>query len=272
MRSPLRTVKAMGVLVAVAIFLVPVLWVVLSAFKPGSELATYPPRILPVHWTLANFSDGFRFGNFARYFLNSGFVAVTSTVLSVVISTMAGFAFAKFRFPGRDVIFFAMLATLMISLQVILIPMFLTLKQLGLINSLWGIIIPPAATPTGIFLMRQYMMTIPDELLEAARIDGATNLQIFARIMIPLSVPVISTLTIFSFVWRWNDFLWPFLVINDDRLQTVQLALANFVGQYAVKWGSLLAMTTLSMLPMLVIFLIFQRYFLRGISTTGLKA
>jgi alpha-1,4-digalacturonate transport system permease protein len=163
------------------------------------------------------------------------------------------------------------MATLMFSLEIIMIPMFLTLKRLGLLNNIWGIIIPPAATPTGIFLIRQHMQTIPDELIESAEIDGARELSIFLRIMVPLAVPAISTLAIFSFVWRWNDYLWPFLVINDDTMRTVPLALANFVGQYAVRWGDLLAMTTLSIVPTLVIFLFFQRYFMRGISTTGLK-
>lgn len=256
----------------VLIFLLPMLWVVVSAFKPEQELGVYPPTFLPHTWTLANFDRGLRLGNFWVYILNTAFVTVASTVIAVLISTMAGFAFAKYSFPGKEIIFIGILATLMFSLEILLIPMFLTLKQLGLINSLWGIIIPPAATPTGIFLMRQYMVTIPDEVIEAARIDGAGEWQIFARIMVPLSVAVISTLTIFSFVWRWNDYIWPFLVINSDRLQTIQLALAKFAGQYGVGWGELLAMTSLSMLPMLVVFLIFQRRFLKGIALTGLKA
>ena len=248
------------------------LWVVLSAFKPEQELAVYPPTFLPHGWTLRNFDRGLRFGSFGLYFLNTTYVTVVSTILTVAISTMAGFGFAKYVFPGKQVLFIGILATLMFSLEILLIPMFLTLKQLGLINSLWGIIVPPAATPTGIFLMRQYMISIPDEVIEAARIDGAGEWQIFIRVMVPLSVAVISTLTIFSFVWRWNDYIWPFLVINSDNLQTIQLALAKFAGQYGVSWGELLAMTSLSMLPMLVVFLVFQRRFLKGIALTGLKA
>jgi alpha-1,4-digalacturonate transport system permease protein len=246
-------------------------WVVMSAFKGESELVQYPPRLFPTAWTLKNFVSGLKFGNFGQFFLNSAFVTITSTVITVVISTMAGYGFAKFKFPGKNVLFIGIMATLMFSLEVIMIPMFLTLKDLGLINSFLGIIIPPTATPTGIFLIRQHMQSIPDELIEAAKLDGANETSIFLRVMVPLSMPVISTLTIFSFVWRWNDYLWPFLVINDDRMRTVPLALANFVGQYAVRWGDLLAMTTLSIVPTLVIFLIFQRYFMKGISTTGLK-
>lgn len=269
----LRTAGRAALQAAIAlIFLLPLFWLLVSSFKGTTELVAWPPRLLPEHWTLANYGKGLRYGDFGRYFLNSTFATVTSTAITVVISAMAGYAFAKLRFPGRRAIFVGIIATLMISLEVILIPMFLTLKQFGLINSLWGIIIPPAATPTGIFLMRQHCLGVPDELIEAARMDGAGEALIFARLILPLSTTVLATLTIFSFVWRWNDFMWPFLVINDDALQTVQLALATFVGQYAVEWGGLLAMTSLSMIPMLVVFLVFQRYFLKGIALTGLKA
>lgn len=270
-RSGKNALKASAALLVSMIFFLPMFWVVVSAFKPEVELVSYPPKLFPSVWTLQNFVNGLKFGNFATFFVNSAFVTVTSTILTVLISTLAGFGFAKFEFPGKNIIFMGILATLMFSLEVIMIPMFLTLKDFGLINSFIGIIVPPAATPTGIFLLRQHMKEIPDELLEAARIDGATDFQIFRKVMVPLSVPVISTLAIFSFVWRWNDYLWPFLVINDDSMRTVPLALANFVGQYAVRWGDLLAMTTLSIVPTLLIFLFFQRYFMKGISTTGLK-
>lgn len=270
-RSILIALRVIFVVALVSLFFLPMFWVVLSAFKSETELVQYPPRLFPKVWSLANFVSGLEFGNFGLFFWNSTVVTVISTIITVVISTMAGYAFAKFDFPGKKVLFMIVLATLMFSLEIIMIPMFLTLKRLGLLNSIWGIIIPPAATPTGIFLIRQHMQTIPDELIESAEIDGASESTIFLRIMVPLSVPAISTLAIFSFVWRWNDYLWPFLVINDDTMRTVPLALANFVGQYAVRWGDLLAMTTLSIVPTLIIFLFFQRYFMRGISTTGLK-
>jgi len=271
-KQPWALLKALLIILLAFIFFLPVFWIVLSAFKSETELVQYPPRLFPLVWTLKNFQSGLQFGNFAQYFLNSALVTITSTIITVTISTMAGFGFAKFKFPGKNILFLGVMATLMFSLEVIMIPMFLTLKDFGLINNFLGIIIPPAATPTGIFLMRQHMQSIPDELIEAAKIDGASTASIFMRIMIPLSLPAISTLTIFSFVWRWNDYLWPFLVINDDKMRTVPLALANFVGQYAVRWGDLLAMTTLSIIPTLIIFLLFQRYFMKGISTTGLKA
>jgi len=257
------------ILVSITFFF-PMLWVVISAFKGESELFLNPPKILPVHITFENFISGLKFGNFTKYFINSTYVTIISTIITVIISTMAGYGFAKFKFPGRDILFMGIMATLMISLEIIMIPMFLTLKRYGLINTFIGIIIPPAATPTGIFLLRQHMFSIPDEVLEAAKIDGANEYQMFTWLIVPLSLPAISTLAIFSFVWRWNDYLWPFLVINDDNKRTVPLALANFVGQYAVRWGDLLAMTTLSIIPTLIIFLIFQKYFIKGISITGL--
>ena len=184
---------------------------------------------------------------------------------------MAGYALSKYIFKGRDTIFFLMIATLMIPLQVILVPIFILEKKLGLLNSLWGIIIPPAATPTGIFLSRQYMLTIPNSLIEAARIDGAGEWFIFQRIILPLAKPIIATLAIFSFMWRWNDFLWPFIVIANQKKYTLQLALANFVGQYDVDWSKLLSMTVISIIPLIIVFLIFQKYFIKGMTSGGVK-
>ena len=185
---------------------------------------------------------------------------------------MAGYALSKFYFKGRDLIFYIMISTLMIPLQAIMIPIFLLLKKLGLLNSLWGIIIPPAATPTGVFLARQYLQTIPNSYIEAARMDGASELRIFLSIIVPLAQPIIATIAIFSFMWRWNDFLWPFIVISSKRKMTLQLALANFVGQFQINWGNLLAMTVVTMIPMIVVFLALQRYFVQGLSAGGVKA
>jgi alpha-1,4-digalacturonate transport system permease protein len=194
-----------------------------------------------------------------------------ATILTVIINIMAGYALAKFRFRGRDTIFYVMIGTLMIPLQVIMVPIFLLLKDLGLLNTLWGIIIPPAATPTGIFLARQYILTIPDSLIEAARIDGGSEFYIFRAIILPLSKPIIATIAIFSFMWRWNDFLWPFIVISRKQHMTIQLALANFVGQFQIHWGELLAMTAVTMMPMIIVFLVFQKYFIKGITAGGVK-
>jgi len=257
------------VLAAAAIF--PILWVVLSSFKPQSELFSLPMTLLPAGWTLENYVAALQQGNFGRYFSNTVFVAVTATVLTVTINLMAGYALSKYRFFGRNAIFTLMLATLMIPLQVIMIPIFLQLKSLGLLNSLWGIIIPPAATPTGVFLARQYLQTLPDSLIEAARIDGGGEWFIFRKLVVPLAQPVAATIAIFSFMWRWNDFLWPLIVITDNKKQTMQQALANFVGQLQVNWSNLLAMTTIAIIPMIIVFLLFQRYFLQGMTAGAVK-
>jgi alpha-1,4-digalacturonate transport system permease protein len=243
----------------------------LSSFKPQSELFRFPLTFIPKEWTLENYIEAFSQGNFIRYFLNTVFVAVVATTITVLINVMAGYALAKYIFPGRDIIFFVMIATLMIPLQVIMIPIFLQLKQLGMLNSLWGIIIPPAATPTGIFLARQYMSSIPNSLIEAARIDGGSEFFIFRKIILPTSKPIIATITIFSFMWRWNDYLWPLIVITDNKLQTMQQALANFVGQLQINWSSLLAMTTISMIPVIIVFIFFQRFFLAGMTAGAVK-
>ncbi|NLK04830.1 MAG: carbohydrate ABC transporter permease [Spirochaetales bacterium] len=251
--------------------LLPVLWVVLSSFKPQSELFRVPLTFIPKDWTIQNYQSSLRAGNFPVYFSNTVFVAVVSTALTVLINLMAGYALAKYIFKGRDVIFTIMIATLMIPLQVIMIPIFLQLKNLGMLNSLWGIIIPPAATPTGVFLARQYLVTLPNSLIEAARIDGAREHTIFFRLIVPMSKPIVATIAIFSFMWRWNDYLWPLIVITDNRKQTIQQALANFVGQLQINWSDLLAMTTIAIIPVIVVFLAFQRFFFSGIAAGSVK-
>lgn len=252
-------------------FFLPILWVLLSSLKLQSELFTYPLTIIPAAPTLANYVGAFRDAAFLTYFKNSAFVAVTATLITILINVMAGYALSKFYFPGRDLIFSVMIGTLMIPLQAIMVPIFLLLKELGLLNTLWGIIIPPAATPTGIFLSRQYITTIPNSLIEAARIDGAGEFLIFRRVIVPLAKPIIATLAIFSFMWRWNDFLWPFIVISVKRKMTLQPALANFVGQYQINWASLLALTVVTMIPMVVVFLSLQKYFVAGLTSGGVK-
>jgi len=260
------------IVVLLAIFcLFPVVWVILSSFKPQSELFKIPMTFLPKEWTLENYIEALSRGSFVTYFSNTLFVAVVATVITVFINIMSGYALAKYIFPGRNLIFTIMIGTLMIPLQVIMIPIFLQLKRLGMLNTLWGIIIPPAATPTGIFLARQYMVNLPNSMIESARIDGAKEFFIFRTIIIPLSMPIIATISIFSFMWRWNDYLWPLIVITDNDKQTLQQALANFVGQLQINWSNLLAMTTISIIPVIVVFLMFQRYFMSGITTGAVK-
>lgn len=261
------------VLVAVLLsfHLFPIIWIVISSLKSGSELFRWPPTLLPQKPTFANYVTAFQKGNFGLYFKNSTFVAVVSTIVTVIINTMAGYAFAKYRFKGDTAIFVFFIATLMLPLEVIMIPIFQVIKFFGMYNSFWGLIIPPAATPAGVFLVRQYFLSVPNELIEAARIDGASERYVFLTLMVPIAKPVMSVLAIFSFMWRFNDFMWPLLVVRDTSKYTIQLALSSFNGQFTVDWNSLLAMSVITMVPVLVIFLIFQRQFLQGMVTTGMK-
>jgi len=253
------------------IFLWPVLYIIFNSFKSNTELFSGKATFLPVAWTFQSYIDTLSNGNYVRYILNSAFVAITSTVIMVIINTMSGYALAKFKFKGMHVILIIILSTIMLPLEVIMVPIFDMLKFTGLYNSLWALIIPPAATPTGIFIMRQFLVTIPDELMQSARIDGASEWRIFSQIIIPNAKPAIATLGIFSFMWRWNDYVWPLIAISDPDKYTLQLAISNFSGEYAVDWNAMLAMASISMIPMLIIFLVFQRQFVQGTATSGMK-
>ena len=260
------------VLIAVAVvYLFPILWIIISSFKDGSELFRWPPTLWPEEPTLQNYIQAFQAGNFVRYFANSAFVTIAATIITVIINTMAGYAFAKYRFKGDTFLFVFFIATLMLPLEVLMIPIFQVIKEFHMYNSFWGLIIPPAATPAGVFLLRQYFLTVPKDLMEAARIDGASEVRIFVRLMLPAAKPAMSVLAIFSFLWRWNDYMWPLLVIRDTEKYTVQLALANFAGQYTVDWNSMLAMSVVTMIPVLILFLLFQKQFVKGMVTAGMK-
>ncbi len=259
------------VILLAALFLFPIFWIVLSSFKSGSEMFRFPPTFLPEKFTLDNYRNAFEKGNFGRYFFNSTLVSVLSTILTVIINTMAGYAFAKYKFRGSNVLFIFFIATLMLPLEVLMIPIFHVVKFFKMYNTFAGIIIPPAATPTGVFLLRQYFLSVPNELIESARVDGASETRIFFSIMLPIAKPAMSVLAIFSFMWRWNDFMWPLLVIRDVEKYTVQLALANFSGQFSVDWNSLIAMSVVSVIPVLIVFLLFQKQFVQGMVTSGMK-
>lgn len=249
----------------------PVLWVVLSSFKGLEEIYRIPPSFFPKRWIFTNYTGALEQFPFLLYLWNSVFVTLTATALTLLINSMAAFALSKYHFPGRSGIFLVMLGTLMVPLQVIMLPVYLVIARLGLANTLWGIIIPPAATPTGVFILRQYMLTISDELIDAAKIDGARDFRIYAQIVLPLTTPALAVLTVFSIMWRWNDFLWPLIVINQEKFFTIQLALARFRGELVVDWHYVLAMTVMSILPITAVFAFLQRYLVQGIASTGLK-
>ena len=255
----------------VVVFLIPVLYIILSSFKTSNELFTATPTFFPKLFTFENYVYALSRGDFTRYILNSLYVATTSTFLAVVINTMSGYALAKFRFKGATIIMMVILSTIMLPLEVIMVPIFSVLRTFGLYNTLAALIIPAAATPTGIFLMRQYLVTIPDEIIESARIDGASEFRIFLFIILPNAKPAIATLAIFSFMWRWNDYVWPLIAISSPEKYTLQLAIANFSGEYGSDYSSILAMSAISMVPMLIIFLIFQKQFVQGTVSTGMK-
>lgn len=253
------------------IFLIPVFWVLFCAFQSPEHLFGFPPNFDPRQFSLTNFQAVFETGDVPRYAMNSLIVATTSSLITVFASSMAGFALAKYRFLGRQFIFLLIISVLLVPLQVLMVPVFLVLKALGWINNLIGIIIPPAATATGTFMMRQYILGIPDELLEAARMDGASHWKIYRHVILPLSAPALGAIGILSFTWRWNDYLWPLIVISNQQNFTLQLSLANLVGTNTVEWGTLLAYATLAMVPVLIVFLCFQRYFIRGSLAGGVK-
>jgi alpha-1,4-digalacturonate transport system permease protein len=241
-----------------------------------------PEEIIKVHiddrepvervvFSLDNYIEGIESFNFARYLGNSVVVTITATILTLIVNSMAAFALAKYKFRGRTAIFLIMIGTLMIPLSVVLVPVFLVITNIGWNNNLLGVIVPGAATPTGVILLRQYMITIPDELIDAARIDGASEWRIYSQVIIPLSRPALAVLAIFSVMWRWNDFLWPLIVLSRSEMFTLQVGLNSFQGELNVQWHLILAMTVLTLLPITVVFAFLQRNITTGIATTGMK-
>jgi alpha-1,4-digalacturonate transport system permease protein len=241
-----------------------------------------PDEIIKVHindrqpaerivFSLDNYIEGIESFDFAVYFRNSVIVTVFATLLTLLVNSMAAFALAKYQFRGRTAIFLIMISTLMIPLSVVLVPVFLVITRVGWNNNLLGVIVPGAATPTGVFLLRQYMLTIPDDLINAARIDGASEWRIYSHVILPLAKPALAVLTIFSVMWRWNDFLWPLVVLSRSEVFTLQVGLQSFQGQLNVQWHLILAMTVLTLLPITVVFAFLQRNITTGIATTGMK-
>jgi alpha-1,4-digalacturonate transport system permease protein len=218
-----------------------------------------------------NYTDPLGRFNFLLYLRNSVIVTVVATVITLLINSMAAFALSKYNFRGRNAIFVVIISTLMIPISVILVPVFLVITYIGWNNSLWGVIIPGAATPTGVFLLRQYMLTLPDELLDSARIDGASEWRIYWQIVLPLAAPAVAVLAIFSVMWRWNDFLWPLIVLSRTEVFTLQVGLNAFQGELNTQWHYVLAMTVLTLLPITLVFAFLQKFITTGIATTGLK-
>jgi alpha-1,4-digalacturonate transport system permease protein len=255
----------------VGLWLFPMLWFLLSSFKPGSELFSLPLSILPENWTFSGYTTAWTRFDFRQYFLNTTIVAVVTTALTVVVSAATGYAFAKYKAWWLKGFFICILATTMLPTEVIMPSSFAVVRDIGLYDTLAGIIVPSIVTATGIFMFRQYFSTIPDELMEAARIDGVNEFQLFVRIMLPLAKPIMVVLAIFSFQWRWNDYIWPLLILRDPERYTLQVALRSIVGADNIDWSVLLSASVISLIPMIVLFAIFQRQIMSADINSGLK-
>lgn len=224
-----------------------------------------------VEFATGNYTEPFVQFNFLGYLWNSVFVTVAATFITLAVNSMAAFALSKYKFRGQNLILVIIVGTLMVPLGVIMVPLYSIISAVGLFDNLWGVILPTVATPTGVFLLRQYMLTIPDELIDAARMDKASEWQIYWRIVLPLTAPALAVLAIFSVVWRWNDFLWPLIVLSRSSVYTLQVGLNVYAGQLNVQWHYVLAMTVVTMIPVVLVFLFLQKFITRGIATSGLK-
>lgn len=267
------------------LFTAPWVWMLSASFQPLGDIFNWPPTWWPEHFTIDNYRRVLRAAGLGRWYLNSAFIAVCVVVGQLFFNSLAAYTFAKRRFPGRDGIFVFMLATLMIPGVIFLIPNYVILQHVplfggnnaigagghGWLDSYWGLILPSMVSVWGIFFIRQYMKSIPDELLDAARIDGATEFRIYWQIALPLSGPALAANAISTFTWNWNDFFWPMLVLQDPKLNTVQLGLALFVVKNRTVWDVVMAGSVMATIPVLLVFLLFQRYFIRGIALTGMK-
>ena len=258
-------------IVGALIALVPMLWMLSASLMPTGEASTYPPHLLPSRITFAHYADLFTRLNLGRYLLNSSFIAVTVTAISLVVNSMAGYAFAKLRFRGRDRTFRLLSLGLVLPVQIAMLPLFLLMKNLHLINTYWGVIIPGMASIFGIFLIRQYALSIPDDMLDAARIDGASEARIFRAVVLPVITPILATLAIWTFLSTWNDFMWPLIVLSDQAHYTLPVALANLSGEHVQDTELMMAGSVLTVIPVLAVFLFLQRYYIQGVMAGAVK-
>jgi multiple sugar transport system permease protein len=263
----------------------PFFWMVISSVKPNSELFSWPPSFIPETLTAQHYLSAVRISHFGTYFKNSLIVAGVSVIINVFFCSLAGYAFARLDFKYKNVLFLCLLSTMMIPLQVTLIPSFLITKNFplaggntlwgqggtGFLNTYFGLMIPHIMSVFGVFIMRQFYLQFPRELSEAARIDGATEFAIFLRIFIPIGKPALSALAIFTFTQAWDDFLWPLIITNDSSKRTLQLGLEVFKSRYSADWGPLMAATTLTLLPVILLFISMQKYFTDTALTSGIK-
>ncbi len=263
---------AYAVLILLSVVMIfPFFWMLMSSFKDASQI--FQPRIVPEHPTLENYSTILFSGHyrFPQWFLNSAIIAVCTTSSVLFFDSLLGYTLSKFNFPGKKLIFLLIISTLMIPTEMLVIPWYAMSRAMKWGNTYWGIMFPGMISAFGVFLMRQFMTSIPNDLLDAARIDGMGELKIFLKIALPLVTPALATLAIFNFIGNWNAFLWPLIVSSKPRMYTLPVGLANFSGEAGSDWHLIMTGATISMLPLIVIFIIFQRQIVRGIAMTGLK-
>ncbi|MCP9487280.1 MAG: carbohydrate ABC transporter permease [Gaiellaceae bacterium MAG52_C11] len=253
------------------VVLLPFIWTLLTSFKLETDIVQYPPELFPRSLTLEHYSDIWHRIPYARLLLNTLIFAGGVTIVSLIFDSLTAYALARLEFPGRDVLFLAILVTMMLPFQVTLIPLFSLLTQLDWINTHQGLIVPRATNAFGIFFLRQFFISIPRDLEDAARVDGASEFRIYRQIVMPLALPALLTLGLFHFMYNWNDLLWPLIVTTDTSMQTLPAGLALFMGEHVVEYGLLMAGSILALLPMIVMFLLVQRKFVEGIATTGIK-
>ncbi|MFL5954421.1 MAG: carbohydrate ABC transporter permease [Gaiellaceae bacterium] len=252
------------------VVLLPYLWMVTTSLKP-IKLTFAPPYLIPEHFVWHNYVEAWNAAPFDRYYLNSLIMAVAIAGGQVITSAMAAYAFDRLDFPFKNTLFFLFLATLMIPLPLLVIPSYVIIEQLGWLNTFWALIVPRLWTGFGVLLMRQYFRTLPRELDEAAMIDGSTRFGVLFRVLLPLSRPAVATLGLFAFLFAWNDFLWPLIMLDDPSRFTIQLGLANFAGKYGTQWVQLMAGTVTATLPVLALFLLVQRWIIRGLTVGAIN-
>lgn len=253
------------------ITLIPFLWMIGASFMLDRNASVFPPVFLPDPFTIIQYKTLLERLNIAQNFINSFVLSVTVTFVSLLFNSMAGYAFAKYRFAGKKYLFNLLLSSMIIPSQVTMLPLFLMLKSMGFINTYMAIIIPGMANIFGIFLIRQYCLSIPDSLIEAARIDGATDFQIYRKVILPLAIPILVTLAIFSFLGTWNDFLWPLIVLTDDSMYTLPVSLANLMLEHTKDPELMMAGSVVTLIPVIVVFLVLQKYYIKGIMMGSVK-
>lgn len=257
--------------VVAVITLAPFAWMILGSLKTAAEASQYPPSLLPKTFAWSNYRDVFTSVPFLRYILNSFFVASSVTLIALLFHSMAAYSLARLRYPGRNALFVIMIATLMVPFSITLIPSFIIVRSLGWLDTYWALIVPAIFNAFGIFLLRQFYLGLPEELEEAALLDGDTPAGIFLHIALPLSRPILATLAVFFWLANWNNYLWPLIVTQSPKMRVIQIGVASFAGEHSTQWQLIMAGSTIAAVPGLILYLFMQRYLIEGIKLSGLK-